>query len=378
MTLPRNFFGIFCVLSSYLLFFFSLGMNVVLVPLFLKAQGVGEFWMGVAVSVELVAGVLVSYYLSAITKRFGVLWGLRSLISLHGIVLIFLPFYRGYLLWLLWAFVLGASLFGVIGIILALYNQFLENHSRGRYMAVMSVFVCIGLMLGPILVAALDGDARVGFFVSSSVSFLAILPTLFLRVKLGKEVVHKPVHVMFFLKRQPRVFVAKFVQEFIVNALFFYSVIYLLFYSFDPGQAGLVLSAFAGSSFLNLGVGLLVDRMDQMCLIGIGFFGFFLGMIGVYFFHSDLGVLLGIYFGLGICMAMMHLSIVAIVNNRFPNRALVSANAGLGFVGSIGGILGMLVVGGGMQWLGAGVFPVLMAGAALGYLGVVRSLSRVA
>ena len=176
---------------------------------------------------------------------------------------------------------------------------------------------------------------------------------------------HRHVKFLYFIKRAPIVFISKFTLEFIITAIFALGLVFLLNHNHSSKNAGLALSAFAASAIVDLGFGYLVDRLNKYRLISIGIVGICVSMGILVFYANHVQSVLAIFFALGIFAGFMHISLTSLVNNKFPKKALVSANATLQLIGSSGGIAGALIVGVVMQFYGYYGFQVVLLGVAL-------------
>ncbi|MBT5954141.1 MFS transporter [bacterium] len=343
-------------------------MNVVLFPAYLIHHGISESLIGFSFSVELIASMVISFYVPHLTKKFKVTNTLITMTSLYALFIVLLPFYINFITWLALIFFLGINLFGAMTISNSLYNQFLSNQKRAWYLSVMTIAICTGLSIGPLIAGGLDPLHYKSFFISGFFALLSTVPPFILLKNKYKIPEHRHVKILYFIKKEPIVFMAKFTQEFIVSSIFTLTVVYLIQNGHTLKQAGLALSIFAASAIVDLIIGYLADRYNKYKLVSIGVTGTLFCITLLFLQAHNLRVILPIFFGLGICAGLMHISLSSLLNNQFPKTSLISANAALLLVGSSGGITGALLIGITMQYFGKSGFPIMIMGICLIYL----------
>jgi len=356
---------ILLLLGCNTLIFCTMGMNIVIFPTLLLQQGISESLIGFSVTVELIASIVISFFVPRLAKKYSVIYTLLVMLVCYAVIIILLPFYVNFFVWLFLIFILGIALFGAIIISHSLYHQFLENQKRGWYLSLMTIAICLGLSIGPIIVGFIGALQYKSFLISGFFALLSTIPALMLLKNRYNLPLHRHVKFLYFIKRAPIVFISKFTQEFIVTSIFALGMVFLLNHNHNFKNAGLALSAFAASAIVDLGIGYLADRFNKYRLISVGVIGICVSMGSLVFYAHHFQAVLAIFFALGIFAGFMHISLTSLVNNRFPKKSLVSANATLQLIGSSGGIFGALIVGTVMQFYGNYGFQIVLLGVAL-------------
>lgn len=358
------------LLLSVFLMFTAFGMNAVVLPATLKSLGIPAGYIGLSVSMELLASMLVTFVVSTWQKRLGAFGVTALFLSAYSLMVVGLSFTQSFLIWVGLVFVMGFSVFGALITLLSLYQQQLENHHRAFYSALMTVFVCAGLTLGPFIVRWIGAYDVRSFWVSAVFGILVVVPLFFVRRLLTINY-RKPVKLLFFVLRAPQIFWAKFMQEFCVMSIFAFTVIYMMDQGYTAETAGLMLSAFTASAIADLGIGYYLDRWDKARVVRWAFALLGLLVLILMVYQRPFWAMIALFFFIGMSVGSVQIGATAWLNSRFPKHVLLSANAAFHLVSSLGGILGVIVAGLGMEVHSVLGLPLVMfVGVGIYFLGV--------
>ena len=353
----------------------SLGVSLPLVSLRLESWGYGQFAIGVMAAMPAIGVLLGSRLTGPLAAALGVPRALfLSLLAcaLSLVVIALLPFYP---LWLLMRLLIGMTLTVVFVLGESSINQLVEDHLRGRLVAVDGTGFALSQLSGPLLLAVLGTADDRGFWVAVA---LLVLGSLMMLGQSGAPRIDQQSvsgnGFAAFCREQPTIAWAVVLFAAFEAMVLTLMPVYMLREGFDQQRALLMVSVVVvGDAALQLPIGLLADRMSRTRLLrGCGVILLFSSLALPVFLHSALVWPLLLLFGAS-AGGLYTLSLI-MVGQHYRDAALVRANAHMALLWGLGCLLGPLSTGGASQWLSSHALPLLMALGAAGF--VVMAIRR--
>lgn len=353
---------------SILLFAAAFGINLVTFPTILTKQGVDPAHVGLAFTCDMLGGITMSFFLSRFVAKFGMLRSLKFAALLYASAILLIYFYQGFLLWIFFAFIMGACWFVYMITRQAWLNILLENHQRGVAIGIFSMVISAGLALGPVIVSFSGADDYRSFIISSMLvicSFALLRP---LRKATPPQVESQVVHLRDFYKTNPCAFLARFFLDFQTYLLATFTVIFGTKIGLSYEAAGLLISAYMASGFFDVIVGFLLKRTSPYKLINIGFLGCMYCFLIIILYNKSYPFLLLLYFLFGMCIACIYVSVFKLTNEDYGKEKLVAANSAFQLIGSLGALFGALSGGFLVNIFGTNGFPIAMVLSSILYI----------
>lgn len=347
----------------------ALGVSLPLVSLRLEGWGYGQFAIGVMAGMPAIGVLLGSRLTGPLAGWLGVPRALFcSLLAcaLSLTVLALLPFYP---VWLLMRLLIGMTLCVVFVLGESWINQLVEEHLRGRLVALYGTGFALSQLSGPLLLALLGTADDRGFWVSV---VLLVLGSLMLLGQEGAPSVDR--HGVSdgglgeFCRSQPTIAWAVVLFAAFEAMVLTLMPVYMLHEGFDQEHALLMVSiVVVGDAALQLPIGLLADRLSRTLL---------LRLCGVILLFSSLALPLGLHTVLvwpllllfGASAGGLYTLSLIMVGQHYRDVALVRANAHMALLWGLGCLLGPVSTGAASQWLTGHALPLLMALGAAGFV----------
>ena len=345
------------LLLSVMFYFIVVGMSVVLIPLILKANDVSKTLIGLSDNIKIITGLLMLAILPKIASKMGIVaTGIFSLI-LYGVSMLLLPFYKNFFIWSILIFFYGAGFIIFRTMEETLANIVATNKNRARIMGLIATFMLAGLSFGPIIFS-------ISSYINYIIAFVFLMLSAgffsFLKSFQGNVKPTASFNLWKYLKEMPVVFFSKFILEFIIQSIFVFSIIYTIETTNNTSEnAGLYITCFSLSGFLNVFVGRFVDKFNNKNKLMI--FGVFFIFISMFLFPLTLKINIILtyilFFLFGLCgSSLVFLSTMYILNSSYVKKDLVSANSALTFSDAIAMVSSSFFTGLAMQYFGANGF----------------------
>ena len=153
------------ILTTNLLFHIALGLNIAIFPVILKNNGVGEFFMGISGMVELSIGIFIAPYLNKLCDKIPAPKLISIFLLIYAALMLILPFYQNYILWLIFMIPMGASWFSYYALASSLYNQNLSNEKRGFMFSLFTLSIVSGLAIGTFIIKFIGSTNYLAFII---------------------------------------------------------------------------------------------------------------------------------------------------------------------------------------------------------------------
>jgi MFS family permease len=362
---------VFLIFLSTFLFATSLGINVVAFPTILSEHGVSSAKIGIAATTDILAGILIAFFLSKIAAKFGLMRTLFFSSSLYAIATALIYFYQNFYLWLTFCFIMGSTWIAFVVTRQSWLNSLLHSKHRGIGLGIFSLSISAGIAFGPVIVSFLGANNYSSFLASAFLTLLSFQVISRIKTDVEAHIESDRLNLKEFFKNNPRCFLAKFFSDFQGYFLIIFTVIFGKKIGLTPEKSGLLLSAYMLSGFFDVYVGFLLKKYDPYKLINIGFLGCLTLMSIISIYHSSYPFLLISYFVFGLFVALIFVSSFTVVNEDYPKKKLVAANASFQLIGSTGALCSGLIGGYFINIFGSYGFTITIIFGCISYLSFV-------
>ncbi len=359
---------IFFLLASILFLSTAMGINIVSLPLILYQNQVPTSLIGFATASDIFGGFIIIYLLHKLGKKIGILNSILLFGFIATAVILLLPFYQNFILWFLLSFALGTSIISIITLRSAWINITIKSKVRSMIIATSSTAVCIGFTIGPIIVKLVGAGNYQVFLISSLCTLLSCLILLPIRKIEPKLIPHKKLRLIVFIKRNPKIILARFLTDLQCGTIIFFTVIYGIKNGISAENSGLLISIFSAVGILDFLIGFIINKQSYQKLIWLGFATFFIAIIALPFAISNYYWASFVYLILGWLTSLVSIACWYGANLNRRKTQLIAINSSFQAVGLFGGFFGNLLTGIAMQHYGAHGFVMIIALASLVFL----------
>ncbi|MES2677331.1 MAG: MFS transporter [Pseudomonadota bacterium] len=361
---------IFLLLISILFLSTAMGINIVSLPLVLYQNQVPISLIGFATASDILGGISIIYLLHKLGKKLGIFNSILFFGCLASGTILLLPFYQNFILWLLLSFALGTAIISIISLRSAWINITIKNKIRAMIIATSSTAVCIGFTIGPIIVKFIGaGDYKV-FIISSLFTLLSCLILFPIRQFEPKLIPHSKLRLIVFIKRNPRIFLARFLTDLQCGTIIFFTVIYGIKSNISAENSGLLISIFSSIGILDFLIGFMINQKSYQKLILWGFVAFFLAIAALPWAIKNYYSASLIYLILGWITSLVSICCWYGANLKRRKNQMIFINSSFAAIGLFGGFCGNLLAGIAMQFIGKEGFVLIIAASSLVYLGI--------
>lgn len=348
----ENFIALFYILASIFLGAVAYGINYVIFPATLIKHDISSFLIGLSASIELLAGVIISFIISKIVSRISVIKAVLLFGIFYATSIFLIYFYQNYFLWIGFCAINGACWFSLLVIRNAWINRLLHDKNRSIVLALTTTVFCIGFACGSLIIKNLGAQNHAPFLISSGFIVFSILSLLLVKNSAPQQIHAQRIGFIEFFRQAPNIAIARFALEFQNVCIVALTIIFGVKIGLTPENAGLLIAAFMASGFCDLYAGFLVQKYDRKKMIIFGFFGCLTTMTIAVFAYKSFVALLILYFLFGASTAAIFVATLTITNEIFPHEKLIAANATFQSFGSFGAVVGSVVGGLFIDFLG--------------------------
>jgi MFS family permease len=335
------------LILSTLLIQLASGINYVTMPVVLSEQGNSNMMIGIAMACEILAMLFFYSYLGGMVKRLGVRGALVVLSLLRGISVVLLANNEYYVLWLLGIFCYGAGTAMMLVLVQTWLNIVTEGRMKGVMMGLFSSALSCGVAMGPLLLQFIDFTMPQRFYFNGAVSLVPLVLLISLGASKNLFDSGGRVRVGFVFRHAKTIFISA-----IIGGIGFYGLPnFLTLYGIENGltekQAPLLMTTFMlGSVFLGMAFSSLSGFFNRQIIVLLCIFcsvvcGVFLSLA----VYSNYIVSLGLLFVWGGCMGGIYAIGLTSIGDRFSRSEQISANTTFTLMDSLGGILGLVIIG---------------------------------
>lgn len=342
---------------SVLLFAIAMGVDLVCFPAIMNNFGFSPTQIGVSFAIELLGGITASFLLSKFVSKFGILKSLLIGSILFGCAVLSIYFCSNFFIWIIFSFFIGAFWFVYVITRQSWLNILLTDQQRGLGLGILSMLISVGIAIGPAIVRFSGATNYLSFIISAILTLFSVVCLMHLKSGENLVIDNKRIPLLLFFRKNPLCVIARFCMDFQIYLLLTFTVVFGLKIGISSEEAGLLISAYTITGFIDVIIGMLLKNLNPYRFIKYGFVGAILTFIVIIFYHHNYWLLLVLYFIYGISIACMFVSIFKIINDSYDKHNLVAANATFQLVGSCGSLCGAVVGGGLVELFGVNGFP---------------------
>jgi MFS family permease len=339
------------------------GITFPLLALVLDAQGVSKTLIGLSTIVQASAVIVIAPWTPGLLRRFAPSRVMQVVTVLLAALFILAGLFPNVWIWFPLRFIIGA-LTALLWISSeALINELAEEHWRGRIIGFYASVGAAGFALGPLMLMLTGSVGMMPFYATSAMVLLAGIPLFAVaHGRVGhKDEKHTGLWKVFLLA--PTIMLANVVYAASAESLLTFFPLFGMSLGLSQNATlGLLTLSGLGTMILVMPISWLADHVDRMGLLaacilltmaGLALMPWLIripGVAGIYVFL--LGGVEGMIYALG----------VILVGQRFRGAMLAAATTMFTACWGAGTMLGPLVVGIGMDRLGAGQMPFIIFG----------------
>ncbi len=371
MKPPSPRLGLAAVFSSCLGVGLIFGFQPPLIALALSRLGYSSFAVGAVTAASLIAVILCGPFYPHAIVRLGLKRCIVSGIVFAAAVLLIMPLWPNFPVWLALRFVAGCAL-GLVWIASEIWmNSVSGIESRGTVMGIYGTVFSIGIVAGPVLLEFTGTQGAKPFAVGAGCLMLTLLPLVLLRRVTCTAQEFTPLRGLSgALKAAPIVMLAALVAGLVESADLTLLPLFGMQSGLDERAALLLVAVFmAGNVVLQVPIGMLADRYGRRALLAICAAASCVGPLVLQAsLHAAL-LLWPLLFVWGGTLYAFYSQGVALLGEEFASENLPSANTLFVMVYCFGGVIGPSAGGFAMDLWPVRGLPALLSGAALLMLG---------
>ncbi|MCP3673148.1 MAG: MFS transporter [Gammaproteobacteria bacterium] len=360
--LSENKRSLIAVISSMVVVNMVYGLTLPLLSLVLDAQGISKTVIGFGILVQASAGVVTAPYVSRLMIQFGPARLMQLATLTTAISLMALGLFQDVVLWFPIRFLLGASAAILWSASEAVINELVDDNWRGRIIGIYGSAGAAGFALGPIVLITTGTQGLMPFAVTTLLIIIAGLPLLWLQVDNHNNEDDEHVNLLKVFRLLPHIMLLNLTYAAAMESFIAFFPLFGINFGLTSAHSLSLLTTFAiGGMILQLPLGWLADHVQRQRLllscVFLTIFGFILlpqlilsEIIGPLFVFT-LGGVEGMIYSMGVIMLGQH----------FRGAELASASVLFTGMWGLGTMLGPVIVGIGMDFLGSNSLPYLIA-----------------
>lgn len=330
----------------------SLGLTIPLISLTLEHRGVDSTLIGIMAAMPALGILCFSPLMPALVARTGARAALLSATAIGGSTILLLPFIDHYGFWLFLRFIMGAVDAIMFTVSETWINQIAEDHNRGRLVALYITVLSLCFGCGPLLIIVTGSQGFLPFIAACAVFYAAALPLLSVKGKAAELAGNSGFNVLGFMRLAPTLCAAALLFALLDNSAISLLPVFGLRHGYPENIAAFMITVLIiGNITLQFPLGWLADRMDRYRLL------FFCGcgtLISAFLLPLTVALWPVLLWPnlvlLGVSSGGLYTLAIILVGQRFRGKELVTANAAIGVIWGIGGLLGPPLGGLAMHW----------------------------
>ncbi|MCV6824138.1 MULTISPECIES: MFS transporter [Halocynthiibacter] len=334
-------------------------------------EGYSTLWMSVIMTGYFIGFLGGSRLAPAMIRRVGHVRVFAALGSFISAIMILYPVVVDYPSgWFIGRVLIGFCFSGVYVTAESWLNDAADNENRGKALSIYMIVQMVGIVSAQALLAFGDPSGYTLFIIASVLVSISFAPILLSVVPIPAFERTEPLSLLELWRISPLGIVGIFLLGSVFAVQFGMSAVWGLQAGLSVREISVFVSMiYVGALVLQYPVGWLSDRMDRRVLI------FAIAILGGG--GALLGVLAGDYFPLLVLAGFMvggtsnplYALLIAYTNDYLEHDQMAAASGGMIFASGVGAIGGPLVLGWGMDFVGAGAYFGLLALLMLGVAG---------
>ncbi len=339
----------------------AVGIGAVIFPLTLQANGISTSLIGICLSMEIGAVLLVTPVLNKIVSRIGLGKTLFIATILRAPVFFLLPHYTNFFIWCGLVLVYGIGYFMFLISLQTFLSALPFTRNRGLVIGLFGTSISGSMALGPVILQFIPIHGSTPFYVSAVLAIIAFIPLLLVGRLIPPIPASATQNLIKLIKKVPAVMGASLFGGIMFFGLTYFLVIYGLRNGLEAQAAAFLLTMFmTGSILLEMPIASISDRFDRRYVIMISVL---LNLIcatylPIAIYTDYLSWILLIVWG-GVCGGTYSVAL-AVVGERFRGDDLVAANSAFTLMNNTGGVIGMVLVGISMHLFGSDGLPYII------------------
>lgn len=335
---------ILTLLFSVFIASIAAGINIIAFPAILIENNISSFFIGITSTIEIIAGVIISLFLSKIIHRIGTLKTATIIALVYSLVIYFIFFYKNFYIWIALDAICGGCWLSLF-IIRQSWINIVIKENRSIIIALTSTIFCAGFIIGSFFIKEIGALNHKSLILSSTLITLSIIVLFYIRNSQPKEIDSQRLAFREIYIKSKIATISRFLLSLQVSAIIFFTIVIGKYINISTENSGFLISAFMASGFVDLYAGFLVKKFSRTNMIKIGFIGCLISMSCAMIFYESYKILIAIYFLYGCFSALIFIASLTIINESFDKEKLISANASFEGIGAIGSISGALLGG---------------------------------
>ncbi len=345
------------------------GITFPLLALVLNAQGVSKTLIGLSTMAQAAAVIVIAPWTPDLLRRIAPSRVMQGVTVLLAVLFIVAGLFPNVWFWFPLRFVIGA-LTALLWISSeALINDLAEERWRGRIIGLYASIGAAGFALGPLLLILTGSAGMLPFIATSSLILCAGIPLFIVhqRQMSRHEEQHGGLWMVFWLA--PAVMLANVAYAAAAESLLTFFPLFGIGLGLGENfTLGLMTVMGFGAMILVMPLSWLADHTDRMGMLAVCVLLTLLGLLLMPWLIRE-GWLAGVYaFVFGGVEGMIYTLGVILVGERFKGALLAAATTLFTACWGAGTVLGPLVVGLGMDWLGDERMALIIAALFAAYL----------
>ncbi len=330
------------------------GISFPLLALVLDAQGVSKSLIGLNTIVQAVAVVAIAPFAPRLMSRFAPSRLMQVMTLVVALLFVIAGLYVNVWFWFPLRFIIGAATAMLWIASETLINEWVEERWRGRIIGLYASVGAAGFALGPLLLIMTGSTGMTPFVTTSVVTLLAGLPLFMVshgRLKIEGEA-GQGVWKMFLLA--PVIMLANLAYAAVVESMITFFPLYGLHLGLtEKFTLGLLTMVGAGSMILVLPLSWVADHVNRIGMLAVVVvFTMACLLVFPYVLQQTTWLVFLFAFAYGGAEGMIYTLGVVLIGERFKGSQLAAATTAFSACWGAGTVLGPLLVGVGMDWMG--------------------------
>ena len=332
------------------------GITFPLLALVLDSQGVSKSLIGLSTIVQAAAVLAIAPFAPGLMTRFAPSRLMQTMTVALALLFIIAGLFPNVWFWFPLRLIIGAATALLWIASEALINELAVERWRGRIISIYASVGAAGFALGPLLLIFTGSEGMTPFVATSVMTLLAGLPLFFVvhkRLELS-EGDHTGIWKVFLLA--PVIMLANLAYAAGAESMLTFFPLYGMHLGMTKEFAlGLITIIGAGGMVLALPLGWVADHVNRMGMLVVVLLMTMAALLAFpYALQLESSMVFLFAFGFGGVEGMIYTLGVVLIGERFRGAQLAAATTAFSACWGAGTMLGPLLVGVGMDWLGNG------------------------
>jgi len=345
--------GLVGVITAMALVNLVYGITFPLFALVLDAQGVSKTLIGANTMVQALAVVALAPFAPRLMQRFHGAHLMQASAVLLAALFVLAGWNPDVWFWFPLRFVIGATTAMLWIASEAMINQWVEEHRRGRVVGIYSSVGAAGFALAPVLLIATGTQGMPPFIATGCLTLLAAVPLFWSAAGGVRESRGAPAGLVRIMLLAPAVMLGNVAYAAAAESIATFFPLFGMHLGLAERAAlGLVTVLGIGGMVLVLPLGWLADHVNRMGMLLACVLLTMAGLLVMPVAITAPWLSVAYMFAFGGISGMIYTLGVILIGERFKGAMLAAASTAYTACWGVGSVVGPLVVGAGMDWLG--------------------------